>query len=72
MINSNNSLKMLAEFGTYRFSYIPRAKYDPSYTDPSIEMTLPAEAELSQIISCFDSFLRANGFVYEGKVEIVK
>jgi hypothetical protein len=34
-------------------------------------MTISGEADLQQLLSFFESFLRANGFVFEGELRIV-
>jgi hypothetical protein len=54
-------------FGRFRLAF------EPSEDDmaPAVEMTISGEADLSQMASFFDSFLKANGYLYEGKLEIV-
>jgi hypothetical protein len=49
-----------------------RLAFEPPEDDcvPSIEMTISGEADLSQMASFFDSFLKANGYLYEGDIEI--
>ena len=54
-------------FGRFRLAFEP-AGDDMA---PSVEMTISGEADLSQMASFFDSFLKANGYIYEGNLEIV-
>ena len=55
-------------FGRFRLAFEP-AEDDMA---PAVEMTISGEADLSQMASFFDSFLKANGYLYEGKLEIVE
>jgi len=55
-------------FGRFRLAFEP-AEDDMA---PSVEMTISGEADLSRMASFFDSFLKANGYLYEGNLEIVE
>lgn len=62
----------MTNFGRYRLVYQP-GPHDPfsGVLDHTVEMTISGEADLTQLTDLFDSFLRAAGYVYEGKLEIV-
>ena len=62
----------MTDFGRIRLTYEPGPP-DPhsGVLEHSVEMTISGEADLQQLLSFFESFLRANGFVFEGRVEIV-
>ena len=61
----------MTDFGLYRLIYEPGA-YDPrsGILDHTVEMTISGEAELSNLLPLFASFLRATGYVFEGELEI--
>ena len=54
----------MLEFGKYTLKYMPP---DGSPTDHCIEMTISSEANLSQMLEFFSSFLRAAGYEFDGK-----
>lgn len=63
----------MTDFGRYRLSY------EPGPNDPysgvlgvDIEMSISGEANLTQLVSFFDAFLKASGFVYDGQLEMVQ
>ena len=58
---------MSSEFGTYRLSYAPGLCYDTAYVEPSVDMSISGEADLSQMLSFFECFLKASGYEFEGK-----
>mgnify|MGYP006281739161 CR=1 FL=1 len=62
----------MTNFGRFRLSYDP-GPYDPysGCVDHSVEMSISGEAELRDLVKLFESFLRANGYTYEGKLDIV-
>jgi len=59
---------MTTDFGTYRLTYTP----GPDMITPSVDMTLSGEADLSQMLSLFEAFLQASGYVLKGELEIVE
>ncbi len=63
----------MTEFGQYSLTYNPGPP-DPysGVLEHSVEMTISGEADLQQLLTLFESFLRANGFVFEGEVQIVE
>jgi hypothetical protein len=63
---------MSSEFGIYRVSYVPTTWQSTSYVEPTIDMSISGEADLSQMLSFFDSFLKASGYVYDGDLQIVE
>ena len=62
---------MSSEFGVYRVSYTPTTEYDTAYIEPTINMSVSGEADLNQMLSFFDSFLKASGYVYDGELKVV-
>jgi hypothetical protein len=58
---------MTSDYGSYSLSYTP------SYgsISPSVKMEMSGEADLSEMLSLFDSFLKATGYVYDGELQIV-
>ena len=52
------------EFGKYTLKYEPP---DGSPTDHAIEMTISSNANLTQMLEFFQSFLRGAGYHFEGK-----
>ena len=63
----------MTDFGRYRLSYEPPlngAKFGYRI-EPEVQMAISAEADLTQMCDFFESFLRASGYVFDGKLEIV-
>ena len=58
---------MTSDYGTYRLIYSPPS----DQITPGVEMTLSGEADVSQILSCFEGFLKASGYVIDGELQIV-
>jgi hypothetical protein len=58
--------------GRYCLTYDPRQEYDTEYLEPDIRMSIDCEADLNQMLSFFDAFLKASGYVYDGELQIVK
>ena len=56
--------------GRYYLTYDPRPEYATEYLEPDIRMSIDGEANLEQMCSFFDSFLKAAGYVYDGEVTI--
>lgn len=56
--------------GRYCLTYDPRPEYATEYCEPNIHMSIDSEANLEQMCSFFDSFLKAAGYVYSGQVTI--
>ena len=69
ILNCNLSRTMNTT-GRYYLTYDPRPEYATEYIEPDIRMSIDSEANLEQMCSFFDSFLKAAGFVYDGKVII--
>jgi hypothetical protein len=63
----------MADFGRYRISYEP-GPFDPysGVLEHAVEMSISGQASIEQMLSFFDAFLKANGYVYDGDVQIVK
>lgn len=57
---------MTADYGTYRLIFEPPS----DQLTPSVEMTLSGEANVSEMLSMFESFLQASGYVLKGEVQI--
>jgi hypothetical protein len=57
--------------GRYYLTYDPRSEYATEYLEPDIRMSIDSEANLEQMCSFFDSFLKAAGYVYDGEVKII-
>jgi hypothetical protein len=55
-------------FGRYRLQFEPH----PDDTSPSVTMEFSGQASLDQMLSSFDAFLKANGYLYDGDVQIVE
>ena len=58
---------MSSEFGIYQVTYTPTEWCDSSYVEPSVKMSISGEADLSQMLSFFECFLKASGYEFEGK-----
>jgi hypothetical protein len=58
---------MSSEFGIYRLSYTPTTWHDTAYVESTIDMSISGEADLRQMLSFFESFLRASGYNLDGK-----
>ena len=54
-------------FGRYRLQFEPH----PDDFSPSVTMEFSGQASLDQMLSFFDAFLKANGYVYDGEVTIL-
>lgn len=54
----------MTDFGIYRFTYQPP---DISPREPHIEMTISSEGTLTEMLSAFQGFLQASGYVIDGK-----
>ena len=63
---------MSSEFGVYRVSYTPTSEYESAYIEPTVNMSISGEADLNQMLSFFDSFLKASGYVYNGQIGVVE
>jgi hypothetical protein len=61
---TENLTGIMLEFGKYTLKYEP-----PGDTpeDHSVEMVISSEANLSQMLEFFSSFLRAAGYEFDGK-----
>ena len=57
----------MTEFGRYRLSYEP----PQGCVEAEVEMAISSEATLPQIIELFEAFLKASGYVFEGRLEVV-
>jgi hypothetical protein len=60
----------MTDFGRYRLSYEPSFKTWGYQIEPEVQMSISAEADLTQMCDFFESFLRASGYVFDGKVTI--
>jgi hypothetical protein len=62
----------MTDFGRYRLTYEP-GPADPysGVLEHSVEMSIPGEASIEQLLSFFGDFLKANGYVYEGELQVV-
>jgi hypothetical protein len=60
----------MTEFGRYRLTYEPPSKNFGYQIETDIQMSISAEADLERMCDFFDSFLRASGYVFDGKVQI--
>lgn len=54
----------MTNFGEYRLCYYP-AEWGSGSMDPEIRMNISAEANLSQMVDFFESFLKAAGYQFE-------
>jgi hypothetical protein len=63
----------MTDFGRHRFSYEP-GPADPysGVLEHAVEMSISGEANIDQMLSFFDAFLKANGYIYEGELQIVR
>jgi hypothetical protein len=61
----------MTDFGRYRLTFTPPDLRFGAHTDTTIDHSISAEADLDRMCDFFDSFLRACGYVYDGKVDIV-
>jgi hypothetical protein len=59
---------MTSEYGTYRLTFEPPA----DQITPSVEMTLSGEADMSQMLAMFESFLQAAGYVLKGDLRVIE
>jgi hypothetical protein len=50
-----------------------RLQFEPHLDDfsPSVTMEITGQSSLDQMLSFFDCFLKANGYVYDGEVTIL-
>lgn len=53
----------MTNFGEYRVTYSP-SEWGEGSMDPEIQMTISAEANLAQMVSFFESFLKAAGYQF--------
>ena len=62
----------MTDFGRYRISYEP-GPFDPysGVLEHAVEMSISGQASIEQMLSFFDAFLKANGYVYDGEVTIL-
>jgi len=62
----------MTDFGRFRLSYEP-GKHDPysGVLDHSVEMTISGEAELQNLTDFFTCFLRASGYLFDGKIAVI-
>jgi hypothetical protein len=58
--------KTMTNFGEYQLYYLP-SEWGEGSMDPSITMKVSAEANLSQMLQFFESFLRAAGYQIDGQ-----
>jgi hypothetical protein len=65
-INSEHLYSTMATFGTYRLSYEP----PEGSLDASIDMSISAEANLSEMLSFFETFLRAAAYPLDADHEL--
>ena len=59
---------MTSDYGTYRLVFEPPA----DQITPSVEMTLPGEADVDQMLALFEAFLQAAGYVLKGELRVVE
>ena len=59
---------MSSDFGTYRLVF----EAPTDQITPGVEMTLPGEASLDQMLTFFEAFLRASGYYFDGDLQIVE
>jgi hypothetical protein len=62
--NAENLSSVMIEFGKYTLKYVPPGE---TPEDHSVSMTISSEANLSQMLEFFSSFLRAAGYEFDGK-----
>jgi len=55
-------------YGRYRLQFEP---HSDDYS-PSVTMEITGQSSLDQMLSFFDCFLKANGYVYDGEVTILE
>ncbi len=62
----------MTDFGRFRLSYEP-GPHDPysGILDHSVEMTISGEAELQNLTDFFTCFLRASGYLFDGKIGVI-
>ena len=61
----------MSDFGRYSLSYEPSDESWGYHVDAEIQMSISAEADLERMCDFFESFLRASGYIFDGRVEIV-
>ena len=59
---------MSSDFGTYRLVF----EAPTDQITPGVEMTLPGEASLDQMLNLFEAFLKASGYYFDGDLQIVE
>ena len=59
---------MSSDYGTYRLTFEPPA----NVITPGVEVTLSGEADINQMLSLFEAFLQASGYVLKGDLRIVE
>jgi hypothetical protein len=57
--------------GRYVVSYEP-SKSHHEYLQTTIEMSISDEATCADMANFFDTFMKAAGYVYDGRMEIVQ
>jgi hypothetical protein len=57
-----------ADYGTYRLTFEPPS----DQITPGVEMTLSGEADVSQMLAMFESFLQAAGYVLKGGLQVIE
>jgi hypothetical protein len=55
----------------YKFINIPSEEYKPYTAVENIEMTVNDDASLTEILEAFEGFLKASGYMVDGKLDIV-
>lgn len=59
---------MTSDYGTYRLIFEPPT----DQITPGVEMTLSGEANVSQMLAMFESFLQAAGYVLKGDLQVTE
>ena len=62
--NADSLSSVMIQFGKYTLKYEPPGE---TPEDHSVAMTISSEANLSQMLEFFSSFLRAAGYEFDGK-----
>jgi hypothetical protein len=67
---NRNLLGTMTEFGRYRLTYESPSENFGYHIETDIQMSISAEADLERMCDFFNSFLKASGYVYDGRVVI--